>query len=162
MGRKFLWLFLFLSIGAAMILGRLRLNEHHQRRTFATFMLREESYQAVIAQTPAEITQGLSDRDTIGADAMLFLLPDSNQPTFWMYHMRFPLDFIWLADGQVVDLHQNVPIPSSQATAAEIPTVRPQVAVTAVLEAPAGFIAKHQITRGDRYELISPWHDQLW
>ena len=98
------------------------------------------------AQTSREIERGLSNRDTIGSDGMLFILPQEMKPAFWMKDMRFPLDFIWIRNTIIVDLTRNVPIPPPLATHT------PNSSVTHVLEVPAGFIDQHKIHLGDSVE----------
>lgn len=118
----------------------------------------------VVSQTSAEITQGLSDRDEIGADGMLFVFTRPTQPTFWMYHMKFDLDFIWLNETQVVDLHESVPAPANvgESDAGKIATVRPSESVTAVIEVPAGFIQERGIKRGDAWENVGSQSRGRW
>jgi len=104
------------------------------------------SLRVELAQTSQEIEQGLSNRDTRGSDGMLFILPQEMKPAFWMKDMRFPLDFIWIRNGSIVDLTRNVPISPPLATHT------PNSSVTHVLEIPAGFIDQHNIHLGDSVE----------
>ena len=113
-----------------------------------TLQLNNQPFQVILAETPAEIKQGLSYRQEIGADGMLFLLQPDSRPTFWMYEMKFPLDFIWINDDTVVQLNANVPHPKPDASAAEIEYIPAEQPVDAVLEVPAGFIKEHSIEIG--------------
>jgi len=122
-------------------------SESTSQRLFSQLKIGEQSFEVVLSQTSSEITQGLSDRQTIGAQGMLFILPEKQVVTFWMYHMRFPLDFIWIAEGKVVDLHENVQAVPFNTPDREIPVVTPAVAAEMVLEVPAGFIQEKGITR---------------
>jgi len=131
-----------------------------EQRQFATIRLGERTFTAVVSNTPAQIIQGLSDRNTIGADAMLFVLPQPQQTPFWMYHMRFPLDFLWISDMTIVDLHENVPAVPLTTPAQEIPQVMPSVPVQVVLEVPAGFVRQYGIQKGQPIG-IEFWPDQV-
>lgn len=100
----------------------------------------------VVADTPAAVARGLSYQSALNADGMLFVLPARSTPVFWMFAMQFPLDFVWIDDGEIVDLHENIPAPS----AGEEPMrVRPNHPVTHVLEVPAGFVRMNQWKIGD-------------
>lgn len=95
------------------------------------------------------ISRGLSDRDVLGSDGMLFVLPERTVPTFWMKGMRFDLDFVWIDGTHVVDVTENV---SAQHGVPEyqLKVYSPKAVVTHVLEMNAGEISKRQIHVGDR------------
>lgn len=137
--------------------------ENIQPRKFSQLQIGEQKFEVVLSETPEEITQGLSDRNDIGADGMLFVLPEKRHVSFWMYHMRFALDFIWISDGRVIDLHENIPGVPASTPEREIPTVSPEVPVEMVLEVPAGFIQEKGIEEGmpitlDQVSEVRPWH----
>lgn len=131
-----------------------------QQRTFQTIEINGQSLEVVIAQTPAEIKQGLSDQVSLRADGMLFVLPTVSQPTFWMYRMKFPLDFVWIRDGVIVDLHSSIAPPTTKG--GTITEVRPQEAVTHVLEVPAGWIEQHRIQSGMSVIMKSDQQQRMW
>jgi uncharacterized membrane protein (UPF0127 family) len=65
-----------------------------------------------VADSPEEITQGLSSRESLAKDrGMLFLFPQPGNYPFWMKEMKFNLDFVFIKDQTVVDLVENVPFP---------------------------------------------------
>jgi uncharacterized membrane protein (UPF0127 family) len=98
---------------------------------------------AEIAATPAEKERGLSGRLTLSPDAgMLFVFSSPSRPGFWMKEMNFPLDFIYLRDGRVAEIKENVP-----AAIIPIPFF-PAAEIDAVLEVNAGFVKRHGITVG--------------
>lgn len=67
------------------------------------------SLRVEIADTSAERRQGLSGRDRIGADGLLFVFPEDGHPGIWMKDMHFPIDILWLnAQGTIVHIEQNV------------------------------------------------------
>ncbi|MCY4651714.1 MAG: DUF192 domain-containing protein [Dehalococcoidia bacterium] len=105
-----------------------------------------------IAFTPESRTQGLSNRESLPPNTgMLFVFEDARTPTFWMYNMRFDLDFVWIgADCTVRDIHRNVPRPSEGQTSADLPRYSPSVDVLYNLEIDAGLAERHGIEIGDR------------
>lgn len=150
-------------LAAFLALGYLAwLNYPRPQRDFVNFRLGQGEYLAVVSRRPPEITLGLSGRETIGADAMLFILPAREQSVFWMYRMRFPLDFVWLADDKVIDIQQNIPPPGPNIPQNQIATVRPSAQAEAVLELPAGFVAARAIKIGDPFALSGPYFRRVW
>lgn len=105
-----------------------------------------------IAQTSDQITKGLGDRNTLGSDGMLFILPRKQIPQFWMKGMRFNLDFVWIENGTIVALTPNVNaqpnIPDVQLT-----IYSPGILVDWVLELPEGTIQKEHFGIGDPVHL---------
>lgn len=103
-----------------------------------------------IADTPSAQQLGLSGRAAMAQDeGMLFDFHGSRQtrPGFWMKDMKFPLDFIWVNRGFVVDLTKNVPPPHS--TTDPLPVFHPSSPVDTVIEVNAGWINEHNIRVGD-------------
>lgn len=146
------------AIGLVLTLVSLR----GTKRSFAKISLDEKNYEVVLSQTNDEITLGLSYREEIGADGMLFLFPERRIPTFWMLEMRFPLDFIWIDGDTVVSLHQNVPHPMDTTARQDIAQVRPTQPVTAVLEVPAGFIERESIRIGTQVGQVTEIRSKVW
>ncbi len=117
--------------------------------------LGDQTITVEIVNTPASITQGLSGREKIGADGLLFLLPPGlGQPTFWMKDMRFDLDMVWLQDWQVVEISAQVPHPEPGTPLSELPLIKPQAPANMVLEIEAGRAQTWGITVGD--QLVPP------
>ena len=100
-----------------------------------------------IADTPSKMQRGLGYRDSLAWDTgMYFPYPSAGIPSFWMRGMRFSIDIVWIRDGRIVDLHDNVPFePGGNG-----PTVRPREAADAVLEVPAGYARMSGWRVGDR------------
>ena len=88
-----------------------------------------------IAATPAAMARGLSGRASLDQEAgMLFMLPYRGIHAFWMKGMEFPLDIIWLDEGQVVEV-ATLPAPTSSSY---IPRHDPVNPADRVLELNAG------------------------
>lgn len=104
-----------------------------------------------MAVTPIEKMKGLSGKDSLELNhGMLFVYDHKEQYEFWMKGMKFPLDFIWIADHTIVDVTENVPMPTNL-----IPTiVKPKTGVDKILEVPAGTIQSTSIKVGDTVQFI--------
>lgn len=87
--------------------------------------------------SPESITLGLGNRDEIGSDGMLFVLPDRQVANFWMHGMRFDLDMVWIDGSTIVGIAKNARAPENPNSMA-LPTYSSEVPVTHVLELPAG------------------------
>ncbi len=105
-----------------------------------------------IAYTPEDRTQGLSDRETLPqTTGMLFVFEDVRTPTFWMYHMRFDLDFVWISeDCAVAHIHRNVPRQADGQQPNDLPRYSPDAPVLYNLEINAGLSDSLGIEIGDK------------
>lgn len=123
-------------------------------REYGEIEVHDHIYAVVISDRQSQIVQGLSLRKFIGADGMLFLFPQWQQPTFWMYKMRFPLDFVWIADNRIMQLDYNIPPPVSLSSpTTTIAVVKPAQPVQAVIELPAGFLKEAGWQVGDEVRI---------
>jgi len=108
-----------------------------------------------IVNTPKSIEEGLSGREQIGSDGMLFVFPSAAQYTFWMPRMKFDLDIIWLLEGKVVGILEDVPRPESETQdLSTLPKYQSPEFVDTVLEVPAGTANTWQLREGDALELL--------
>lgn len=103
-----------------------------------------------VADSWREQARGLMGRESLAAETgMLFVFDLPAQYPFWMKNTKMDLDYVWMLQGVVVDLSEEVPagdgLPKDQ-----IARVIPKTEVDWVLEVPAGFIAQHQLQAGDR------------
>ncbi|MEX0916501.1 MAG: DUF192 domain-containing protein [Candidatus Spechtbacterales bacterium] len=93
-----------------------------------------------VADDAIERAQGLSGRASLQPNTgMLFLFGEPVLASFWMKDMNFALDILWIRDGVVVDITQNIPAPTGD----ELPTYQPNEPVDMVLEVNAGWVAEH-------------------
>lgn len=105
-----------------------------------------------IADTDKLRRLGLSGRSSLPDNTgMLFVFPQSFHHTFWMNDMKFDLDFIWINQGQVVQIHELVPAPANSKGVPKI--INPDVNIDMVLEVPAGFVLQNKIQVGDKVVL---------
>ena len=108
-----------------------------------------------VADTPQERAKGLGDKESIASDSgMLFVFPESKKYKFWMKGIKFPLDFIFINNGKVVDLLKNVPKPTPDQKDADLLLLQPIADVDMVLEVNAGFIDSKNIRVGNDVVII--------
>lgn len=103
-----------------------------------------------VAETAEQKSQGLSDRPTLASGhGMWFPYPTPGRTSFWMRRMHFPLDFVWVRDGAIVDLAENVSPAGGRAS-----RVRPRTPAEGVLEVPAGTVARWGWKVGDPVRVV--------
>ena len=102
-----------------------------------------------IANTERLRAQGLSGRDSMPSDhGMLFVFKKQDKYVFWMKDMNFALDFVWIKEGQVVEITNNVQ-PQSAVPDDLLTRYTPKEEVDQVLEVNAGWAMQNQIKVGD-------------
>jgi uncharacterized membrane protein (UPF0127 family) len=108
------------------------------------------NHTVLVANTPTARYQGLSGRtaDKLGAEGMMFTFGNSDVRMFEMRGMLFPLDFLWVQNGSIVKIDENVPAPTGKEKPAQISS-KP-ASVDTVLEFPAGFVSSNRLTVGQR------------
>lgn len=108
-----------------------------------------------IADTENERSQGLTIKDSLTENqGMLFVFESQNiKPTFWMKDMKFPIDIIWIDDGEVSEITENVPTALPETPEYKIPRYTSSETVDYVLEVQAGFAKRHDIQVGDSVEI---------
>lgn len=108
-----------------------------------------------IADTADLRTKGLGGRASLDADkGMLFIFPTTKKYQFWMKGLSFPLDFIWITNGRVVDLLKNIPAPATDRSEQNLPIYEPIMPVNQMLEVNAGFVDAYNIQVGDSVEVL--------
>lgn len=141
MKNKQLWLvglvlvMLVAGLGLSMFRSSSQTFQDHQ---LVRLQIGGQTLKVEVVNSPQSITQGLSGRDQVGSDGMLFIFPQAKQASFWMKEMKFDLDVVWLADSQVVAVTKDVPHPAAETPLTELPTYSPPKAVEMVLEVPSG------------------------
>ncbi len=104
-------------------------------------------FRVEIVSTPADRSQGLQGRKQLAADTgMLFDFGVALPVYMWMKNTYIALDMIFIApDGRIVNIARGT-TPESLAVIESAGSVR------AVLEVPAGTVARLGIKPGDRVE----------
>lgn len=106
--------------------------------------IKDVPYSVYIAQTDATRAQGLSGITSMYVnEGVLFVFDSPIQVPFWMKEMKFSLDFIYIRDGKIVDLRQNI----SPDTYPDL--ITSDVPFTYVLELNAGQIKQWKFAKGD-------------
>lgn len=107
---------------------------------------------AKVARTPEEKQVGLSNSTSLNANSgMLFPFESADYHTFWMKNMKFPIDIIFINDGTVVTLYENVQPPSSSEE--NPPLYQPTEPADMVLELNAGEARKLNIQKDTKIEI---------
>ena len=141
---------LFLIIGALLVVAGLfvALLMFGGSPKHTTFTYPGGDLDVLVADNAVEQTKGLSGTtlDTLGADGMLFVFNDYAERTFWMKGMNYDLDVVWIRDGKVMKVDQNIAAPK----AGEEPETMSSAPfkVNMVLELPAGATARYNIVPG--------------
>ena len=110
--------------------------------------------EVLVADTIGHQHIGLGKRDDLGVyGGMLFIHSEAKKYGIVMRDMRFPIDIVWLNNGEVIDIAPNVPtepgVPESQ-----LRVYYPRKSATAVLELPAGWTEKNRVKIGDVVRVI--------
>jgi hypothetical protein len=102
-------------------------------------------FKVELAETPAQMTQGLMFRTSLAPDAgMLFDYKQPTVATMWMRNTLIPLDMLFVdAQGRIVSIHERAVPQSLDVIAATAP-------VRAVIELNGGTAARLGIEPGDR------------
>ncbi len=104
-----------------------------------------------VAQTPQEIQHGLMGRTALDKDSgMVFLFKPASETRFWMYNCFISLDMLFIKDGKIMRICEDVP-PCKSQDPTKCPTYPSDasVTVTEVIEVNAGYCKKHGIKQGD-------------
>jgi uncharacterized membrane protein (UPF0127 family) len=101
-----------------------------------------------IADTDEKRVKGLSGVEILHPKVGLaFVFDTPDRYSFWMKDMHFPLDFIYVNNGTVVDIIEDV-LPDTYPD-----TIEPQSPASVVIELNAGQVKENSIEIGDRVDL---------
>lgn len=125
--------------------------DFRQAQTPITFMTSGGSVivQAYVADSEAERTQGLGEVEQLDSNqGMLFIFSQPTLATFWMKDVEYPIDIIWIRDGEVIGLESAVPPELPATPLAEYKHYSPSQPINWVIELPAGRAEQLNITVG--------------
>ncbi len=123
-----------------------RLSEGYRQ---GTIVFSDNRIKVQIPTTTALQELGLGGRPSLSeGEGMLWLFDQPRRYSFWMKGMNFPLDFIWIDGGRVVDITPDAPV-----TAADPKIYQPDVPASAILEVNAGYAERHAVHVGDAVEV---------
>jgi len=103
--------------------------------------------QVEVADTPAELAQGLSGRASLDpGQGMLLVFPEEGNHGIWMKDMHFSIDILWASsDGTIITLLESVsPSTYPQSFYPATPTAK------YVLELPVGSLKQAGVAVGDK------------
>lgn len=112
----------------------------------------EVAVQASVADTLSKRIKGLSDTPYLPEDMVkLFAFGVPGSHSIWMKDMNYAIDIIWADEnGVIVHIEENVSPDTYDPIAPQnSKTFRSPVSAWFVVETNAGFVAKHEIKRGD-------------
>jgi len=110
-----------------------------------------------VASTPAEIEFGLMKRTSLPDDhGMVFLFHPAHPVQFWMYNCLMSLDMLFVKNGKIVKICENVP-PCLSKNPDDCPKYPSDVIeVSEVIEVQAGYAKKHHVKEGDKVTFELP------
>lgn len=121
-------------------------------------IIREHVISLEIAQTPRQQAIGLMFREDLPDNrGMLFPFNPPRPVQFWMRNVQFPLDMLFLRDGEIKAIAQSVP----PCTTSTCPTYGPDGEMDYVLELKGGQAEALGLSVGDQvdihyFEAVSP------
>ena len=107
-----------------------------------------------MVSSPDEIQLGLSGRNEIGSDGMLFAINPPRQISFWMKDMLIPLDIIWISKGKITGIEKNVPSPVKETPDNKLINYPSPGQVDYVLELKSGDAEFWGIKVGDNISIL--------
>lgn len=114
----------------------------------ATVTIDGQTFTVLIANTEQEKEKGLSQRDSLPQNmGMIFPFDKPDYYGFWMKDMKFPLDIIWMNQGKIVTIVNNLQPPTSANP--NLPVFKPVSPSDMVLEINAGLANKYNFKVGD-------------
>jgi len=116
-----------------------------------TVTINGKAIQVSVASTNDTRTKGLSGVASLAQNSGMLFVFDTKQvtPLFWMKDMLIPLDIIWIGNGKVAKIDENVPAPPPNTPDGKLKTYSAGAPIDYVLEVNAGFCDKNNITVGD-------------
>ena len=111
-----------------------------------------------VAQTQDEIMRGLMYRTSLPEDTgMVFLFRPPRKVRFWMAHCFISLDMLFIKDGKIIKICENVP-PCKEAREEDCPTYPSEepIEVSEVVEVINGYAKRHNIKEGDAITFSFP------
>lgn len=138
---------------AVFILSYAGLKLWQLRLPTAEIELRGQKITVWVAKTPARLYKGLGDKESLVENkGMLLVFGKMGKHGIVMRDMEFPIDIIWLSNGEVVDIAPSVPI-EPEASEAELKRYYPRKESNSVLELSAGWAEKNGVKIGERIKI---------
>ena len=111
--------------------------------------------EVLLAKSYAQQYRGLGKRDNLGIyQGMLFVHSSSDKYGIVMRDMRFPIDIVWIQNGEVIDIAPNVPTEPG-VSELNLTVYRPRKPANAILELPAGWTTENGVKIGYKITIIN-------
>lgn len=155
-----LGVFLGLVIFAAVLGALFSPSANIDEKEFVKVVIGNNVFAAEVASTPRARAQGLSGRTALPEkNGMLFRFEKASNYGFWMKGMVIPIDIIWISNGKVVDIEENVPVPKLGTPERSLPIYRPDLPAEFVLELGAGSVLSRGIRIGNSVQISFEPHE---
>jgi uncharacterized membrane protein (UPF0127 family) len=120
----------------------------------AYIQVADETLNILVAKNPYQWRLGLGKRDSMeGFQGMLLAYPEKDRHGIVMRNMKFPLDVIWISDGVIIDMAQNIPV--ENLAEESLKQYYPRKECNAVLELSSGWAGEHGLKIGDKVFLLN-------
>ena len=107
MNKKYAVLVVFVVLAGATFFFFKRSAQEELRPPFVT--IGKHAFSVGVARTKEEQDRGLVKTDTVCRECgMLFKKKKKNVYRFWMKDMRFPIDILWIREGKIVHIEEEV------------------------------------------------------
>lgn len=134
----------------------LRLNANlENKEQIKVVTINNKEIEVQVADTETERNKGLGGKDNLREnEGMLFVFEAENiTPSFWMKDMKFPIDIIWIDDGKVVQVNENLEAPEANTPDTALKIYTPNQPIDTVLEVNTGFVKENSISLGDAIDM---------
>jgi len=154
------FIFTLIVITAGLFLNFTKTNDQKTNEVLTTHdkkavKIGDKQIKVEVADTPEKMKLGLGGRDKLAEnEGMLFVYENKSPAVFWMKGMNFDLDIIWIADGKVIQIDNQVPAEPG-ADENSLKRYVSQQPVDYVIEVNAGFTQKNNIKVGDPFQILS-------
>ncbi len=123
-----------------------------QTTKMPTVTINNQEIKVEIADTRQKIARGLMYRTSLAPDSgMVFIFDPPRPVNFWMANCFISLDLIYVRDGKIIKIFENVP-PERNKPESLCPTYPPGndgILVNQVVEVAGGYCQKKGIKEGD-------------
>jgi uncharacterized membrane protein (UPF0127 family) len=102
----------------------------------------------IVAKKHDTMIKGLSWREKIPFDGMMFLFDLPEKIPFWMRGMNFPIDIVWVSNNVVIGVSENVK-PEPGVAEKDLKRYLPPAEVNTVIELNSGRAKQLNIKKGN-------------
>jgi uncharacterized protein len=122
-----------------------------------TITVKDKTLSIEIADTEDKRSVGLGGRSALDENTgMLFTWNVTNiRPVFWMKDMLIPLDILWIKNGRIVQIDENIDPPDPQTPDSDLQRFTPDIGVDFILEVNGGWSERNGIEVGDSVETFN-------